>query len=93
MPECLIWLECNLSTHSQKEQQDATERLKSIEYEKDYYKAQANDAMQDLDKGKAEHYTQSHFVALVDLLLMQSMQSKASSTAFERHYSERTSIS
>jgi len=37
-----------------KEQQDATERLKSIEYEKDYYKAQANDAMQDLDKVKSE---------------------------------------
>jgi hypothetical protein len=35
----------------QKEQQDATERLRTVETEKDYYKAQANDAIQDLDKG------------------------------------------
>ena len=41
----------------QKEQQDATERLRTVENEKDFYKAQANDAMQDLDKG--EHYNNS----------------------------------
>ncbi|KAJ2960089.1 hypothetical protein NQZ79_g4486 [Umbelopsis isabellina] len=38
----------------QQEQQDATERLRTMENEKDYYKAQANDAMQDLDKAKSE---------------------------------------
>ncbi|KAH8554182.1 hypothetical protein BGW37DRAFT_245354 [Umbelopsis sp. PMI_123] len=37
-----------------KEQQDATERLRTVENEKDFYKAQANDAMQDLDKAKSE---------------------------------------
>ncbi|KAI9288853.1 hypothetical protein BC943DRAFT_300761 [Umbelopsis sp. AD052] len=37
-----------------KEQQDATERLRTVENEKDFYKAQANDAMQDLDKVKSE---------------------------------------